>query len=382
MDSATQQLEQLTAGAVAHAQFAHGLVLGDGEVETAEKILRAERLSSDSSQHSMVSACYGAWIASWAIQTLHAEWTGVDEPFAPRLRVGGVICSPIDAVMRFLADSNSDLGPVWMAAQMQSWVAAKSSLENVDVQNAAAWDQLTNDPRFSGAMSLPADRADAIAALDPWLREGWQTGCELLCLGGGGGRQGPLHAIAGARVTVVDVSQKQLDHDRVVAQRLGLSLTLVCGSADRLAGLSSGVFDVVVQPVSGCYVADLANMYREVARVLRPGGCYLVQHKQPVSMRLIHRPEGGYQLTEPAIEQHALPAIGIDDSDAPAARERGTLEFAHSLDALIGGLCRAGFVIERFAEPPSADAFAPPGSAAHQACFAPPYFKLKATKVG
>jgi len=53
----------------------------------------------------------------------------------------------------------------------------------------------------------------------------------------------------------------------------------------------------------------------------------------------------------------------------------------HGLDALIGGLCRAGFVIEAFSEPPRADASAPAGSPGHRAWFLPPYLKIKARRI-
>ena len=63
-----------------------------------------------------------------------------------------------------------------------------------------------------------------------------------------------------------------------------------------------------------------------------------------------------------------------------AQREPGAVEFVHTLDALLGGLCAAGFVIEDLAEPPRADALAPPGTAGHRAWFLPPYLKVKARR--
>ncbi|MGV3484482.1 MAG: class I SAM-dependent methyltransferase [Planctomycetaceae bacterium] len=386
MDEAVQQLNQLAAGAIAHAEFAHGQAIGDNQFQIADRILVAEQQAAGSDR-STVAACYGAWLGNWAVKNFAATWAGLDEPVAPRLIVHGTLCSPIDAVSRFLADPRSVLadprsqrGLVWMANQIRSWAAATPAAADVHAHNAAAWDQLVDDDRFSGAMPLPADRQAAMAALDPWLRDEWKPGCRLLCLAAGGGRQGPLHAIAGAKVTVVDISQRQLEQDRLAAQRLGLSLSLIQCSADQLTGIEAHAFDVIVQPVSTCYLPDLRTLYREIARVLRPGGVYLVQHKQPTSMRLRYDPEGGYRLDEPAPAQHCLPIIRPGQLAVPQNREPGTMEYAHSLQDLIGELCAAGFLIERFAEPPRGDAFAEPGSAEHQACFAPPYFKLKAIR--
>ena len=46
-------------------------------------------------------------------------------------------------------------------------------------------------------------------------------GKDVLCLASGGGQQGPILAAAGARVTVFDLSPKQLASDRLVAEREG-----------------------------------------------------------------------------------------------------------------------------------------------------------------
>jgi len=157
---------------------------------------------------------------------------------------------------------------------------------------------------------LPKDRDAARAALDEWLRDEPLDGKSLLCLGAGGGRQGPLHALAGATVTVVDVSERQLDHDRKAG------LKTLCASMDKLEGLAAGSFDIVVQPVSSCYVADLDRVHAEVARVLRPGGLYIVQHKQPASLQ--SSSEGAYVVGFPCSEGAALP------DQTAAYREPGT----------------------------------------------------------
>ncbi|MBR4866319.1 MAG: hypothetical protein IKU11_06505 [Clostridia bacterium] len=45
------------------------------------------------------------------------------------------------------------------------------------------------------------------------------AGKRVLCLAGAGGLQGPIFAAAGARVTVVDLSDKMLEKDREIAKR-------------------------------------------------------------------------------------------------------------------------------------------------------------------
>src|SRR5438093_277152 len=92
---------------------------------------------------------------------------------------------------------------------------------------------------------------------------------------------------------------------------------------------------------------------RRVAGLARPvaGGLYISQHKQPASLQADVQPSPrGYELTEPYYRERPLPAVA-----GSLHREPGTLEFLHRWEELLGGLCRAGFVIEDVIEPRHAD---------------------------
>jgi hypothetical protein len=62
-------------------------------------------------------------------------------------------------------------------------------------------------------------------------------------------------------------------------------------------------------------------------------------------------------------------------------RESGALEYLHRWDELVGGLCRAGFVIEDMEEPRHADPQAAVGTLAHRSCYIAPYVRIKARRV-
>jgi hypothetical protein len=62
-------------------------------------------------------------------------------------------------------------------------------------------------------------------------------------------------------------------------------------------------------------------------------------------------------------------------------REEGMDEYLHGWEELIGGLCRAGFVVEDLAEPKLDDPASPPGSFAHRSGYLPPYVRIKARRV-
>ena len=68
------------------------------------------------------------------------------------------------------------------------------------------------------------------------------TGKDVLCLGSGGGQQGPILAAAGARVTVFDNSPRQLGQDQMVAARDGLELRTVLGDMRDLSAFGDATY--------------------------------------------------------------------------------------------------------------------------------------------
>ncbi len=206
-------------------------------------------------------------------------------------------------------------------------------------------------------------------------------GWKVLCLAGGGGRQSCLYAAAGADVTVVDLSPAMLELDRQAARRRGFSPRLIEGSMDDLSMLAGADFDLVVHPVSTCYLPDIVAVYRQVATVMRSGGLYISQHKSPASLQTsIGRQHGNYQLLHPYYRDTAVPPPANSDAVSRRLREPGATEFLHRWEDLIGGLCRSGFVIEDLREPLHAEASPANNTFADRARFVPPYVRIKARR--
>ena len=204
------------------------------------------------------------------------------------------------------------------------------------------------------------------------------AGRRLLCLAAGGGRQSALYAAAGALVTVVDISPEMLALDRQVATERSLEIRVVEASMDDLGVFATASFDIVVHPVSTCYVPDISAVYREVARVTAPGGIYVSQHKQPTSLQADRKPAGqGYELTEPYYRTGPLPPV-----IGSPHREPGTHEYLHRWEQLLGSLCRAGFAIEDVIEPLHTEPDAAIGSFAHRSSYVAPYVRIKARRTG
>ncbi|MEV5357700.1 class I SAM-dependent methyltransferase [Streptomyces sp. NPDC052693] len=81
----------------------------------------------------------------------------------------------------------------------------------------------------------------------------------MLCLASGGGQQGPVLAAAGARMTVLDNSPRQLEQDDTVAAREGLDLRTVLGDARDLSPFPDASFDLIVHPVSNLFIPEPAR---------------------------------------------------------------------------------------------------------------------------
>jgi SAM-dependent methyltransferase len=199
----------------------------------------------------------------------------------------------------------------------------------------------------------------------------------VLCLAAGGGKHGPLYAAAGARVTVLDVSPAMLALDRAVARERRIDLEIFEGSMDNLSMFTTARFDLVIHPVSTCYLPDVSVVFREVARVTRANGLYVSQHKSPASLQagIVPNDRGRYELEHPQQSRMLLPAM-----PPSRLREAGTHEYVHSLGSLFGGICQAGFTIEDVAEPDHAMPSAAVGSTAHRAAFLPPYLRVLARR--
>lgn len=236
--------------------------------------------------------------------------------------------------------------------------------------------------------------ANPLATIDPsgWF-EGPIGGKEVLCLAAGGGRQSSLYAAAGAKVTVVDVSPAMLDLDRQVAAQRGHSFRIVETSMEDLSMLPQANFDIVIQPVSTCYVPNIVSVYQQVASVIRPGGIYVSQHKQPVSLQAStqRHADGGYRIQHRYYRETPVPAPKSFDGAAKRLRETGAVEYLHRWEQIIGGMCSSGFVVEALSEPRhdgqhetsagrSGSNTASPFT--DRAAFVAPYVRIKARRVG
>lgn len=246
--------------------------------------------------------------------------------------------------------------------------------------NRHAWDRMARNEHL---LARPAKREELESPLSVVDGVGWLSGnisgWKVLCLAAGGGRHGPLYASAGADVTVLDISPEMLALDSEMARQLSLPIRTVEGSMNNLAMFTKGQFDLIVHPVSTCYLSSVQRVFAEIARVLRVDGLYISQHKQPANLQASLETYTGQYV----IEHAYYDSTPVRMSSQPSwLREPGTREFVHSWAALLGGICSSGMVIEDVLEPRHGDAHAPPGSFGHRCHYIAPYIRIKARRVG
>ncbi len=180
---------------------------------------------------------------------------------------------------------------------------------------------------FAGDRTVPAG----------WL--GDLRGKKVLCLAGAGGLQAPLFACAGAEVTVLDLSERMLDKDREVAAREGLEIRIHGNMCD-LSCFPDEAFDLVFNPPSLFYVPDVTPVFREVHRVLKPGGCFIMISTNPIAYVCDYDSEAGcYKAV------NRMPYCSTDHAD-----QGDWVEYGHTMDSYIGGQLRCGFVLTGYEE--------------------------------
>lgn len=165
-------------------------------------------------------------------------------------------------------------------------------------------------------------------------------GKKVLCLAGAGGLQAPVLACAGAEVTVLDLSEKMLDRDRAVAAREGLDIRIEHGNMCDLSRFEDGSFDLVMNPPSLIYVPDVTSVFREVYRVLKKGGSFIMISMAPIAYVCDYDVEEGcYKAV------NRMPYCSADHAD-----QGDWIEYGHTMESYIGGQLECGFVLTEYKE--------------------------------
>lgn len=173
---------------------------------------------------------------------------------------------------------------------------------------------------------------------------------DVLCLASGGGQQSALLSAFGARVTVIDNSPAQLARDREVAERDGFDIRTVLGDMRDLSVFADASFDLIVNPVSNCFIDNVRVVWRECARVLRDGGELIAGWANPV----VYACDPELKMKGILTINKKIPHADIEVySQEEFARYYGAgtpIEWGHSLTDQLGGQMDAGLAVIGFFE--------------------------------
>lgn len=253
-------------------------------------------------------------------------------------------------------------------------------VDEISRYNMGRWNELAEAGVAYARPYLDLDETSARELVDPDGVIGEYEGKDVLCLASGGGQQSVGFSILGANVTVYDISEVQLEHDRQAANHYGLDLRIIQGDMRDLSAFEDDSFDIVWHGHSLNFVPDAREVFRQVVRVLRPGGVYHMSCANPYFINV--EPEDwkgdGYRLWDTYGDgeiEIANPDWTFTDPNGTAQRVRGPREFRHTLETLINGMIELGLKVVKIREygdyDPNADH--EPGTWDHFQTIAPPY---------
>lgn len=160
-------------------------------------------------------------------------------------------------------------------------------------------------------------------------------GKKLLGLASGGGQQMPIFAAAGAECTVLDYSERQLESERLVADREGYEINIIRGDMTKPLPFADESFDLIFHPVSNCYIEDVTHVWKECFRILKKGG------------RLLAGLDNGVNFifdSEERLLTHSLPFNPLKNETQLAflQEDNSGIQFSHTLEEQLRGQLQVG----------------------------------------
>ncbi len=259
-------------------------------------------------------------------------------------------------------------------------------MDDVAKYNKKRWEELAKANVPYSRPWLDLDKKSACKLIDPQGVIGEIAGKNVLCLAGGGGQQSVAFALLGARVTILDFSETQLQRDQKAASHYGVKVRTIQGDMRDLSAFKKDAFDIVYHAHSIAFIPDIQPVFQEASRVLRTEGLYHLDFHNPFTQGIDkeHWNGEGYPLKLPYIEgAETVPGDyhwDIQSEDGTNKRVRGPREFRHTLSCILNGLIGQGFVILGVWEETGDESDAKPGTWEHFEKIAAPFLNLWAVR--
>ena len=225
-------------------------------------------------------------------------------------------------------------------------------MERYTEENAKAIDKWVGEGWVWGRPVTPeecekARRGEWEVVLTPTkpVPKGWFVpfqGARILGLASGGGQQMPIFSLLGASCTVMDLSDRQLESERLVSEREGYDIEIVKADMTKPFPFGDCAFDLIFHPVSNCYVEDVYPIWRECYRVLKPGGILLAGLDNGANY--VFDDAGKLPMVVTGASFPYNPLKNPEQMEEALKNDDG-IQFSHTFDEQIGGQIDAGFAI-------------------------------------
>ena len=157
------------------------------------------------------------------------------------------------------------------------------------------------------------------------------SGRRILDLGCGQGHTAVGLALRGARVIAIDDDVSQLSAARALAARHEVTIEFHQSRPAELAFLAADHVDLAIAVTSLSFVQDLDRVFRQVHRVIGPGGHFVISVPHPAALA-----------ADPADADRAVTAW--DDREPVGDR------WIHTAESIVTSLTRANFAVDQLLE--------------------------------
>ena len=159
---------------------------------------------------------------------------------------------------------------------------------------------------------------------------------KILGLASGGGQQMPIFKALGANCTVLDYSEKQLEAEKMVAEREKYEIEIIKADMTKKLPFADNSFDIIFHPVSNSYIEKVEPVFKECYRILKKGGILLCGLDIGTNYTVDEK-------EEKIINSLPFNPLVNEEQRKQLEEQDCGIQFSHTISEQIGGQLKAGF---------------------------------------